>query len=108
MSGYIIVENLNKSALCRTVTRKFKLQCMAYGYPRQVRYDKGPQFGKQFEDFLKDIFVTPIPSSANNPASNGFAKSAIKSAKLLLRKSVKEKSSYQELICHFNTTLRED
>ena len=42
MSGYIIIENLNKSALCRTVTQKFKLQCMTYGHPCQVRYDKDP------------------------------------------------------------------
>ena len=52
MSGYIIVEILAKSALCRTVTQKFKLLCYTYGHPRQVRYDKGPQFGREFEEFL--------------------------------------------------------
>ena len=49
MSGYIFVENLAKSALCRTVSQKFKLLCYTYGHPRQVRYDKGPQFGREFE-----------------------------------------------------------
>ena len=63
---------------------------------------------KEFEKFLKDIHVTPTPSSANNPASNGLAESAVKSAKLLLRESIEEKSNYPELICHFNTTPRED
>ena len=53
MSGYIMVENLAKSALCRTVTQKFKLLCLTYGHPRQVRYDKGPQFGKKFVEFLE-------------------------------------------------------
>ena len=85
MSAYIIVENLAKSALCRTVTQMFKLLCLTYGHPRQVRYDKGPQFGREFEEFLRDINVTPTPSSANNPASNGLAESGVKSAKLLLR-----------------------
>ena len=33
MSGYIIVENLNKSALCKNVTSKFKLLCLTYGFP---------------------------------------------------------------------------
>ena len=47
-SGYRMVENLAKSALCRTVTQKFKLLCLTYGHPRQVRYDKGPKFGKEF------------------------------------------------------------
>ena len=60
MSGYIIVKNLNKSAPYRTVTQKFKLQCMTYGHPRQVRYDKGPQFGKEFEKFLKNIYYTAL------------------------------------------------
>merc|ERR1711873_90380 len=45
---------------------------------------------------------------SNNPASNGLAKSAVKSAKLLLRKSIEEKSNYTEVLCHFNTTPRED
>ena len=91
MFRYIMVENLAKSVLCRTVTQKFKLLWVTYGHPRQVRYDKGPQFGKEFEEFLEDIHVTPTPSSANNPASNGLAESAVKSAKILLRESIEEK-----------------
>ena len=98
MSGYIMVENLAKSALCRTVTQKFKLLCLTYGHPRQVRYDKGPQFGKEFEKFLEDIHVTPTPSSANNLGSNGLAESAVKSAKILLRKSIEEMSNYAEFL----------
>ena len=59
-------------------------------------------------DSLKDICVTPTTSSANNPASNRLAESAVKSAKNLLRKSIEEKSNYPEVLCHFNTTPRED
>ena len=86
------MENLNKSALCKNVTSKFKLLCLTYGFPHQVRYDKGPQFGSEFESFLKDINIEPNPSSANNPQLNGLAESAVKSTKILLRKSIKEKS----------------
>ena len=52
--------------------------------------------------------MTPAPFSANNPARNGLAESAVKSAKILLRKSIEEKSNYAEVLCHFNTTPRED
>ena len=37
-----------------------------------------------------------------------MAESVVKSAKLLLRKSIEEKSNYAEILCHFNITLRED
>ena len=108
MSGYIFVENLQKSAKCKTVTEKFLLLALTYGFPRQVRYDKGPQFGQEFETFLKDINVDPQPSSANNPRSNGLTESAVRNAKIILRKSIKEKTSYADMLCHFNQAPRED
>ena len=58
--------------------------------------------------FLKDININPKPSSANNLQSNGIAESAVRSAKILLRKSIEEKSSYAEMLCHFNQAPRED
>ena len=57
MSSYIFVENLQKSAKCKTITQKFCLLALTYGFPCLVRYDKGPQFGQEFEMFLKDINV---------------------------------------------------
>ena len=98
MSRYLFVEQLHKSAKCKTVTEKFRLLAMTYGFPREVRYDKGPQFSTKFEQFLKDILVEPQPSSANNPRSNGLAESAVRNAKILLRKSIKEKSNYAEML----------
>ena len=44
MSGYIFVENMSKHASCKRVTEKFKLLCLTYSMPREVRFDKGPQF----------------------------------------------------------------
>ena len=108
MSGFIFVENLQKSAKCKTVTEKFCLMAMTYGFPRQVRFDKGPQFGQEFKTFLKDIHIDPQPSSANNPRSNGLAESAVRNAKILLRKSIEEKTCYAEMLCHFNQAPRED
>ena len=108
MSGYIFVEQLQKSAKCKTVTEKFRLLALTYGFPQKVRYDKGPQFSTEFEEFLKDIHVEPQPSSANNPRSNGLAESAVRNAKILLRKSIKEKSSYADMLCHFNQAPRDN
>ena len=102
MSGYIRVQNLNHSALCKTVTQKFKLLCLTYQFPCHVRFSRVPQFGSDFEVFLKDINERLSPSSANNPASNGLAKSTVKSTKVLLRKSIEEKSNYPKILCHFN------
>ena len=70
MSGYIFVENMKKNASCAKVTASFKLLCLTYGFPKSVRYDKGPTFSSEFERFLTDIKVELTPSSAGNPASN--------------------------------------
>jgi len=108
MTGYIFVENMQKHASCKKATEKFKLLCLTYGMPREVRFDKGPQFGREFEEFLADIKVEPTPSRAGNSSSNGLAESAVKSAKLLLRKCIEEKTSYAERLCYFNQSPRED
>merc|ERR1712089_30118 len=86
MSGCIFMETLNKNAKCKTVTDKFKLLCITYGFPREVRFDKGPQFSFEFEEFLKEIHIKPTPSSAKNPRLNGLAEARVRNAKILLRK----------------------
>ena len=59
------------------VTDMFCLLALTYRFPREVRYDKGPQFSQEFKAFLKDIHVEPQPSSSNNPRSSGLAESAV-------------------------------
>ena len=108
MSGYIFMENMNKHDPCKSATQKFRLLCLTYNKPRDIRYDKGPQFSKEFEDFLQDIKIEPTTSSARKSLSNGLAKAAVKSAKMLLRKSIKEKTSNAETLCHFNQSLCKD
>ena len=108
MSGFIFVEKMGKHATARGVTERFKLLCLTYGMPRDVRYDKGPQFSSVFEEFLTDIGVEPTPSSAGNSSANGLSEAGVKSAKLLLRKSIEEKVNYAERLCHFNQSPRAD
>ena len=106
MSRYIIVENLNKSALCKNVISKFKLLCLAYGFPHQVRYNKGPHFESKFKSFLRDINIAPDLSSPNNPQSNGLAESVVQSAKILFRKNIEEKSNNPEMLSLQPSTKR--
>jgi len=108
MLGYIFVEVLNKNAKCKTVTEKFKLLALTYGFPREVRYDEGPQFSLEFEEFLKEIHVNPTPSSVNNLRSNSLAESAVRNVKIFLRKSIEVKSSYADMLCYFNQAPRSD
>ena len=37
MSGYIFVEQIHKSAKYKTVTEKFRLLALTYGFPCEVR-----------------------------------------------------------------------
>ena len=99
---------MNKNAKCKTLTDKFKLLCITYGFPREVRFDKGPQFSFEFEEFLKEIHIKPTPSSANNPRSNGLAEAGVRNAKILLWKSLEEKSSYAEVLQYFQQALWSD
>ena len=46
------------------------------------------------------------PSSAGNSPSNGLAESSVKSAKLLLRKTIEDKQNYAETLCWFNQSPR--
>ena len=81
---------------------------MTYRFHCQVTYDKGPQFGSEFEVFLRDINIEPTPLSANILQSNGLAESLVKSAKILLRKSIEKKINYPEMMCHFKQAPREE
>ena len=100
MSGFIFVEKIGKHASAEKITERFKLLCLTYGMPRDVRFNKGPQFATVFEQFLKDIGGEPTPSSAGNPAANGLSEAGVKSAKLLLRKCLETKGNYAERLCH--------
>merc|ERR1711867_222688 len=94
--------------VCIKVTDKFKLFCMTYGMPREVRYDKGPQFSSYFEEFLRDIKVEPKLSSIGIYSSNGLAEAAVGNTKLLIRKCLEDKVNFAEQLCYFNMCPRED
>ena len=79
------------------MTQHISSLCLTYRFPKEFCFDKGLQFSGPFEEFLKDIKCESNPCSVANPQSNGLLESNVKSAKLLLRKTIEEKSSFQAL-----------
>ena len=107
MSGYLFVFKLTKSTSSRA-TEHMNCLCLTYGFRKEFRFDKGPQFRGPFEEFLKDIKCESNPSSVANAQSSGLSELNVKSAKLLLRKTIEEKSSFQEALAMFNQVPRSD
>ena len=57
----------------------------AFGIPKTIRADYGPQFRGQFEKWCTSLGIKLQTSSAYNPRSNGSAESVVFSAKNLLK-----------------------
>ena len=57
---------------------------------------------------MEDIKCNYKPSSVANAQSNGLSESNVKSAKLLLRKTLEEKSDFAEALAIFNQIPRAD
>lgn len=73
-----------------TAILKLKSHFSRYGIPDQVVSDNGPQFtSKEFASFAKTWDFEHLTSSPGNSKANGKAESGVKTAKRLLRKSIK-------------------
>ena len=74
-----------------SLIRDLRIAFGAYGVPRELASDGGPQFAaRPTQDFLKTWGVTWRVSSAYFPQSNGRAELAVKTAKRLLRDHVSQ------------------
>lgn len=73
-----------------TTILKLKSHFARYGIPDQVVSDNGPQFSsKEFADFARTWDFEHLTSSPGHSKSNGKAESRVKTAKHILRKSIK-------------------
>ena len=73
-----------------SVILKLKSHFTRYGIPDQVVSDNGPQFAStEFATFAKTWEFDHLPSSPGNSKANGKAESGVKTAKRLLRKSIR-------------------
>ena len=82
-----------------------KSQFARHGIPKEVRSDNGPQFSStSFENFAKQWDFKHITSSPHYPQANGKVKSAVKTAKKILKKAQEDKRDpYLALLAWRNT-----
>ena len=85
-SNFLWVQKL-KSTSTAAVINTLRGWFQDFGLPFEVISDNGPQFRSDFSDFCRTLNIHHRTSSPYNPASNGLAESAVKSAKHLLQKS---------------------
>ena len=95
-SGWPLVKCLgNDTAGDRTVEALCQL-LTPFGIPEKIFSDGGPQFiSKNFKDFCSRNFIESIPSSPNNPQSNGVAENAVKEMKKLIASTTRLKGRSQ-------------
>ena len=73
-----------------TIILKLKSHFARYGIPDQVIIDNGPQFtSDEFADFSRTCYFEHLTSSPGNSKANGKAESGLKTAKRILKKSIR-------------------
>ena len=78
------------STKATTAILKLKGHFACYGIPNQVISDNGPQFSsKEFADLARIWDFEHLTSSPGHSKSNGKAESGVKTAKRILRKSIR-------------------
>ena len=85
-SNFIDVDRITKVTTIG-VTRMLKIMFSRYGIPDQIISDNGPQFASsEFATFAKQWGFEHVTSSPRYPQSNGKAKNAVKTIKMLFSK----------------------
>ena len=94
-----------QSTTSSQVIHKLKAHFARYGIPSEFYSDNGPQFScKEFRDFCKQYEIRHETSSPGNAKSNGASEAAVKVAKGLMKKSIRNKEDpYLSLLAHRNT-----
>lgn len=98
-----------KSMTSNQVILKLKSHFARHGIPRILISDNGPQFtSEEFDNFCKSWNFKHKTSSPGYPRSNGMAESAVKTAKMLLKKADDNHSDPQMAFLDYrNTPLQE-
>ena len=92
----------------RAVITKLKGHFARYGIPKQLVSDNGPQFSAvKFKECAAEYGIEHRTSSPGHPKSNGNAESAVKAAKTMMKKAVKDNTNqYIALLELRNTPLQ--
>ena len=88
-----------------TIIHKLKAHFARYGLPDIIYSDNGRQLvSKEFKDFCEKYEIKQETSSPGNSKANGAAEAAVKIAKNLMKRSLKNhEDPYLALLCHRNT-----
>ena len=70
--------------------------------------DGGPEFRGPFQEILEEFKIPYTPSSPYNSPSNGLAVRDMGITKLLLKKSLNNKTDFQENLSPLNNSTRPD
>ncbi|XP_002739635.1 uncharacterized protein LOC100367938 [Saccoglossus kowalevskii] len=85
-SNYFEIDHLYEETASEIIKRT-KRHFSVHGIPDQYYSDNIPYNSKEFRDFAKDYEFELITSSPEYPQSNGKVENAVKTAKLLMKKS---------------------
>ena len=89
----------------KVVIKKLKGHFARYGIPKEIVSDNGPQFSSaEFKDFAAEFGINHHTSSPGHPKSNGKAEAAVKAAKTLMKKAVKDNSDQHTALLELRNT----
>ncbi len=107
-SGFPFVCRLS-STTASAITTLCEKWFFDWGIPEVIRSDGGPQFAcKDFATWCTKLDIRHEISSAYNPESNGLAEAAVKQAKYLVIKCIRDKQDYTSALHEFRNTPRAD
>ena len=99
-SRYLICEKMT-STTSRSTMACLERWIFAFGIPRIIVSDNGPQFvSKEFVLFLSKWDIKHVTSSPHYPQSNGEAERAVQTIKGLLNKN----ANLQQALCNYRDT----
>ena len=105
LTNYWEVDNLSKDTRARNVIYKLKQQFGRYGIPQKLVSDNGPQFrGCKFKEFVERWGIQHETVSPYHPQANGKAESAVKTAKMLMRKAIHSGSDIWLSVLEYRNT----
>ena len=104
-SGYPMYQRLHSTttaSILNVLSGWFNLLC----WPCLIRCDGGPQFRVDFAAFFSKNDIWHELSSPYNPRSNGWAKSAVKTVKTILKKCLADSGDPEHVLCEWGNFPR--
>ena len=106
LSNFFEIDHL-PTTTTSAILIKLKAHIARYGIPESIMSDNAQFVSAEFQQFAKDWGITHITSSPGHSQSNGKAEAAVKSAKSLITKCMRDGSDqYMALLELRNTPMQ--